>query len=37
MSSDAGSASKPNRSRDVASISEKLKIVDMIELEKIVC
>jgi len=33
-SSDAGSASKSNRSRDVLSISEKLKIVDMIEIEK---
>ena len=33
-SSDAGSASKPNRSRDVLSISEKLKILDMIEIGK---
>jgi len=33
-SSDAGSASKPKRSRDVLSISEKLKILDMIEIEK---
>ena len=31
-SSDAGSASKPTRSRDVHSISEKLKILDMIEI-----
>ena len=29
-SSDAGSASKPKRSRDVHSMSEKLKILDMI-------
>ena len=38
-SSDAGSASKPKRSRDVLSISEKVKILDMIEIEKkkIVC
>jgi len=27
--SDAGSASKPKRSRDVLSISEKVKILDM--------
>jgi hypothetical protein len=33
-SSDAGSASKPNRSRYILSIGEKLKIVDMIEIEK---
>ena len=33
-SSDAGSASKPNRSRDILSISEKLKIVYMIEIER---
>ena len=33
-SSDAGSASKPKRSRDVLSISEKKKILDMIEIEK---
>jgi transcription initiation factor TFIIIB Brf1 subunit/transcription initiation factor TFIIB len=35
--SDAGSASKPKGSRDVLSISEKVKILDMIEIEKIVC
>ena len=34
-SSDAGSASKPKRSRDVLSISEKVNIMDMIEVEKI--
>ena len=33
-SSEAGSASKPKRSRDVLSISEKVKILDMIEVEK---
>jgi transposase-like protein len=33
-SNDAGSASKPKRSRDVLSVSEKLKILDMIEIEK---
>jgi len=33
-SSDAASASKPKRSRDVLSISEKVKILDMIEIEK---
>ena len=33
-SSDAGSASKPKRSSDALSISEKVKIVDMIEIEK---
>ena len=33
-SSDAGSASNPNRSRDVPSISEKVKIPGMIEIEK---
>jgi len=33
-SSDAGSASKPKRSRDVFSISEKVNILDMIEIEK---
>ena len=33
-SSDAGSASMPKRSRDVLSISEKVKILDMIEIEK---
>jgi hypothetical protein len=32
-SSDAGSASKPKRSCDVLSISEKVKILDMIEIE----
>jgi hypothetical protein len=33
-SSNAGSASKPKRSCDVLSISEKVKILDMIEIEK---
>ena len=33
-SSDAGSASKPKRSSDVLSISEKVKILDMIEIKK---
>jgi hypothetical protein len=33
-SSGACSASKPWRSRDVPSISEKVKILDMIEIEK---
>jgi hypothetical protein len=33
-SSDAGSASKPKRSHDVLSISKKVKILDMIEIEK---
>ena len=33
-SGDAGSASKPNSSRDVLSISEKVKILDMNETEK---
>jgi len=33
-SSDAGNASKPTRRRDVVSISEKVKILDMIEIEK---
>ena len=33
-SSDAGSASNPKRSRDVLSISKKVKILDMIEIEK---
>jgi len=33
-SSDAGCASKPKRSRDILSISEKVKILDMIEIEK---
>jgi len=37
-SSDVSSASKPKRSRDVLSISEKVKILDMIETEKkIIC
>ena len=36
-SSDAGSASKPKRSRDVLSISEKVKILDIIEIEKKKC
>jgi len=31
---DAGSASKPKRSCDVLSISEKVKILDMIEIKK---
>ena len=35
-SSEAGSASKPKISRDVLSISEKVKILDMTEIEKIV-
>jgi len=33
-SSDAGSASKPKISHDVLSISEKVNILDMIEIEK---
>ena len=33
-SSDAGSASKPKRSHDVLSISEKVKIPDMMETDK---
>ena len=33
-SSDGGSASKPKRSRDVLSVSEKVKILDMMEIEK---
>jgi len=33
-SSDAGTASKPKRSRDVLSISERVKILDLIEIEK---
>jgi len=33
-SNDADSASKPKRSRDVLSISEKVKILDMIEIYK---
>jgi len=37
-SSDADSASKPKRSRDVLSISEKVKILDMFTIEKkIIC
>ena len=37
-SSDTGGASKPKRNRGVLSISEKLKILGMIEIEKkIVC
>ena len=37
-SSDAGSASKPKRSCNVFSFSEKVKILDMIEIEeKIIC
>jgi hypothetical protein len=31
-SNDVGSASKPKRSRDVLSISEKVKVLDMIEI-----
>jgi hypothetical protein len=33
-SSVAGSASKPKRSRDVLSVSEEVKIPDMIEIEQ---
>jgi hypothetical protein len=33
-SNDAGSASKPERSRDVLSISEKVKILDMITIKE---
>ena len=33
-SSDAGSASKHKRSRDVLSISEQVKILDLMEIEK---
>jgi hypothetical protein len=33
-SSDTGSASKPKRSRGVFSISEKVKILDIIEIEE---
>ena len=33
-SSDAGSASKPKRSRDILSISEEVKILDMMEIKK---
>ena len=36
-SSDAASAPKPKRSRDVLSISEKVKTLDMIEIEKTSC
>ena len=36
-SSDAGSASKPKRNRDILSISEKVKILNMIETEKESC
>ena len=36
-SSDAGSASKPKRRHDVLSISESVKILDMIETEKKNC
>ena len=36
-SSDTGSASKPKRSHDVLSISEKVKILDMIEIKKKNC
>jgi hypothetical protein len=32
--SDAGSASKPERSCDVLSISEKVKIMDVMKIEK---
>jgi hypothetical protein len=32
--SDAGSASKPKRRHDVLSINEKVKILDLIEIEK---
>ena len=32
-SSDTGSVSKPKRSRDVLSVSEKVKILDMIKIE----
>jgi len=35
-SSDAGSASKPKRIRDVLSITEKVKNLDMVEIKKIV-
>ena len=34
MGSDAGSASKPKRSRDVLSIGEEVKILNMIEIRK---
>ena len=36
-SSDSASASKPERSRDVLCISEKVKILDMIEIGKKLC
>ena len=36
MGSDAGSASKPKKNHDVLSISEKVKILDTIEIKKIV-
>jgi len=36
-SSDAGSASKLKRNCDVLSISENVKILDMIEVKKIFC
>jgi len=36
-SSDAGTASKPKRIHDILSISEKVKILDMIEIEKKMC
>jgi hypothetical protein len=36
-SSYAGSASKPKRSRDVLFISDKVKILDLIEIEKKNC
>jgi len=32
--SDAGSASKPKRSSDALSVSDKVKILDMIEIKK---
>ena len=32
--SDAGSASKPKRSRDVLAVSEKVKILDMINIDE---
>jgi hypothetical protein len=33
-STDAGSASKPKRSRDILSVSEKLRILGMMEIEE---
>ena len=36
-SSDAGSASKPKRSRDILSINENVKILNMIEIEEESC